>query len=195
MWTQTGLALLSLGVGAGSVQAAPVPSSVTARQPLLIRALEPAEPCRGRTVVSTKPTPPYLAVSICAEREPSTAPGGMLTSFSLRVRTAAGWYSAALGEAGVVGGFSGYFVRAFSDPRLALTQVVPGGAPEIVIRFSDGSESLTVCGAGPSGTLSCAAAAITGSSQRGRWSYDPANRTSQYLVGHAILYSQVLLFP
>lgn len=126
-----------------------------------------------------KPGAPYLAVRVIASarwgdrdeaitREPP-AVGGGTTEYHLAIRTKAGWFVVERAMTTENPGKDG-ITESVEVKELAVRGVVPGGSPFVLLRAlhyrgdsnmsvneleESTDEGLTVCGAGPSGIISC----------------------------------------
>ena len=124
--------------------------------------------CKVEAKPPAKPAAPYLEVALLSNEWGSPAPGDrMNTSYHMGIKTAKGWYLVRyLGTDGELCGGESLFWVSFDLVSLDMDDVIPGGTPEVILRFSESSEGadtgeVLVCGIGPSGEPTCVGPLIT----------------------------------
>ena len=125
-----------------------------------------------RTVAEAAAQKPYLSIEVIAAPDFSEK----ATHYGLLLQLEAGWFLVDLGTEGIVKeeefGYDGYPPSSFDSresyelPTIQVTDVLPGGSPEIVLCYANPSgpfrdkipegRQLHVCGLGASGKPACA---------------------------------------
>ncbi|HEY2517056.1 MAG TPA: tetratricopeptide repeat protein [Polyangiaceae bacterium] len=154
---------------------AQLPAGDDGKRPLCVPGKGPFVRMEGPRLPHVVSTAPYLSVAIQSTFDPATDgasiadPGPGVETFYLLVQTTSGYFvSPSLMEIDNPGAFG--ISQSGAVRRFTLEDVVPGGAPEIVVEFehdgmdqnmggeewdSENAQLLMVCGLGASGRVRC----------------------------------------